>query len=443
MDRIKVLLICHFSNHEVRARLSLWEDREYHDFAVWISNTIKGFRHTTQIDLHVVSPHQGMQTDKQSFEIDGVKYHFYSTKPSFDSYFEHTLNKLLQIVKNKYAKSTINTLKKFTIGFSYKSPGKAVESIVKSINPDLVHLNGAENPYYSATILRLNKLRIPIVVLVQAVLDDPGVIASNPDIDWTRIYLERRILRTNSYFIVGTKDHYSHVKSMNSKAFTFFSPGIRTISINPIEETVKKEFDFVFFARIVPNKGIEHLLRAMAILVKDSAPVSLLFFGPVADSYLKQLKILMGELGIQDNVEYGGHIAKIEDLHRMALQAKVYVLPTLFEGLATSAVEAMLLGLPVVTYATGGMPFLNQDGENVLMCETGDIDGLARNMKRLMDNPDFASELALKGQAFAQRTFGELSNVELRVRQYRAIIEHYHRRTPIPEDLVFTGVYDH
>ena len=71
----------------------------------------------------------------------------------------------------------------------------------------------------------------------------------------------------------------------------------------------------------------------------------------------------------------------------------------------------MLLGLPVITYATGGMPFLNKDGENVLMAPTGDIDSLVLYMKKLLDDPLYAQELAKRGQNFANRVFSEEANI--------------------------------
>jgi len=219
-------------------------------------------------------------------------------------------------------------------------------------------------------------------------------------------------------------------------------PGIRTINIDPSAISVVKKYSFVFFARIDPIKGIEHLLKAISMLKSEYPEVSLLMLGPVSQRYLDYLEKLCCEYGISDNVTYGGFIKRRQDLFRLALSARAYILPTTVEGLATSAVEAMLLGLPVVTYATGGMPFLNKDGENVLMCKNGDIEGLIKNMKLLLDDLVFAKELALRGQSFAKRTFGEKENVLLIIRQYRAIIEHYHRCTPIPEDLLFTGEYE-
>ena len=150
---------------------------------------------------------------------------------------------------------------------------------------------------------------------------------------------------------------------------------------------------------------------------------------------------LCNNKGVANNITYGGYIQKREDFFRRALTAKIYVLPTLIEGLATSAVEAMLLGLPVITYATGGMPFLNKDGENVLMAPTGDIDSLVLYMKKLLDDPIYAQEIAKRGQNFAKRVFSEEANIETNIRQYRAIIANYKEGIPIPDELIFDGTY--
>jgi glycosyltransferase involved in cell wall biosynthesis len=230
-----------------------------------------------------------------------------------------------------------------------------------------------------------------------------------------------------------------HIKLCNPSAIMLLSVGIRTINIDPLAVDVQKEFDFVFMARVTPIKGIEHLLKALSTIHKVRPEVSLLVLGPVSMSYLAHLKGICEDHGIGNNVVFGGHIPRREDLFMKVLRARIFVLPTTIEGLATSAVEAMLLGLPVVTYATGGMPFLNSDGENVLMCETGNIECLTNNMMRLLTDKEFAQKLAHRGQEFAKRTFGAEANVNRNIRQYRAIIEHYHHGTPIPDDLMYTG----
>ncbi len=441
MKKIKVLLICHFSNQAVRSKLSLRENLEYHDFGVWITNRIAGYEKSAEIELHVVAPHKGMKLRKQSFDIKGIRYYFYNTGNPLAKFIETGLSYSINKTGNNLINRSLQSLLGYFRKLRYLPQKRYVRDLVETIQPDLIHLNGAENPYYSSTVIGLEKTGIPVCVSIQGIVSDPQTRKHIQVFDRTKISLERKIHGLFRYYITGTTDHYNLVKRDNPNAVFLFSPGVRTINIDPDKELIQKEFSFVFFASITPIKGIEQLLKAISILKEDHPVVSLLLMGPVSETYLKHLMEMCKSYGILDNVEYRGHIARREDLFREALKAKIYVLPTLVEGLATSAVEAMLLGLPVVTYRTGGMPFLNKDGENVLMSKTGDIEELVHNMKRFLEDSDYAGILAKRGQEFARRIFGEEANIRLNIRQYRAILANYHDNIPIPEELVFSGKY--
>ena len=441
MDRLKVLLICHFSNPEVRSKLNLRKDREYHDFAVWITNRILAYEKSNALELYVVAPHKGMKYRRQAFVSNGIHYHFYTAGNKAHKLLSIALSYGMHKVGKNVLGSIIAKIREVYLNISYLPQKQYVGELVREIKPDIIHLNGAENPYYSATVLGLEKYHIPICISIQGIVGDPQVLLASNFNDMSRIKIEHEIHSRYKYYIIGSAEHHRLVKLDNPSAVFMHSPGIRTINIDPTVEEVHKEYDFVFMARVTPFKGIEHVLMAMKSLTEDYPDLSLLVLGPVSKKYLSHLQSICKDYGIADRVAFAGHIPLREDLFRQALKAKIFVLPTTFEGLATSAVEAMLLGLPVVTYATGGMPFLNKDGENVLMCETGDIAGLTMNMKRLLKDPDFAERLAKKGQSFAHRVFGEGPNLELNIRQYRAIIENHRDRSPIPADLLFDGTY--
>jgi len=440
MKTIKVFIICHFSDDKIRSRLLLKKNHKIADYAVWITNQINGYEKRNDIELHIVSPHKGMQKMRQEFEINSIHYYFFRSDPFIGQFVEKVINYLCYYI----SKGFINRILEEVRGIYrlvYYIPQKIyVKALVKRIKPDIIHLNGAENPYYSSTILGLTNFNIPICVLIQGVISDPQFLKYEKR-DISRIKIEKKIHSSFHYYIVGSTQHYDLVKKDNPKAIYLFSPGIRTININVEKECVEKIYDFVFFARINPIKGIEHLIEAMSRLKNEYPEVSLLVLGPCSNSYQAYLMELCNNKGMVNNITFGGHIQKREDLFRKALTAKIYVLPTLIEGLATSAVEAMLLGLPVITYATGGMPFLNKDGENVLMAPTGDIDSLVLYMKKLLNDPVYAQELAKRGQDFAKRVFSEESNIETRIRQYRAIIANYKEGIPIPDELIFDGTY--
>lgn len=438
-DKLRVLLICHFSNPGIRNKLDLFSDNVYYDFGAWITNRLHAYVGCDSLELHVVAPHAGMRRMNQSFVLNGINYYFYSAGSRLGKVFQSALTYATFKIGNGSISNILQVARHFYLALSYFPQKRYVKWLVVKVKPDIIHLNGAENPYYSSTISGLKNMGIPIVISIQGIVSDPQAIALTKYIDRSKIAIERKIHKGFNYYIVGSPDHYCLVKDDNPHAIFFFSPDIRLISIDPRSEVAHKEFDFVFFARLDPIKGIEHTLTALSRIKVVIPNVSLLVLGPVSNTYLMRLKVLCKELDIEENVVFGGYIASHEDLLRYVLRARIYVLPTLIEGLATTAVEAMLLGLPVITYASGGMPFLNNDGENVLMCKTGDIDGLTENMKRLLDDQCFTQELASRGQDFARRAFGIDENVKLNIRQYRAIMEHYHLHTPVPVDLLFKG----
>jgi len=437
LSRIKILLICHFSNSSVRRRLILNKKKQYQDFAAWITNRVIAYENSDKIELTIVAPHRGMIQKSQNFQIRGIQYCFYRTGGRVSTNIVKAISLMAQKTQSLYIGKIVDFFRTLVLDIFYIPQKILVYDLAKNIEPDLIHLNGAENPYYSVTVLKLKKLNIPICVTIQGVVSNRKHVGSSYN-DSYRIMLEKKILQSFDYYISGIA-FYETLKALNPSAKYFFFPGIRAININPNDESVEKQYDFVFFARVEKSKGIEHLLEAISKLKNQYPDVSLLVMGPISRKYANFLNELCIDLDIEKNISIRGSIPLREDLFRKALKAHVYVLPTLFEGLATSAVEAMLLGLPVVTYATGGMPFLNKDGKNVLMSETGDIEGLISNMERLLVDTEFAEKLAKRGQDFARRVFSEEANLELNLRQYRAIIDHYHNGTPIPADLIYEG----
>ena len=432
-------MICHFSDEKIRACLHLKDGKRIADYANWITNNINGYEKRDDIELFVVSPHKGMEQRRQEFEINSIHYYFFKSDPFIGQFVEKTINYLCYI-----SEGFINRILEEIRGIYrivYYYPQKIyVKSIVKRIRPDIIHLNGAENPYYSSTILGLMNFGIPICVFIQGIVSDPEFL-KYCKADLYRIKLEREIHSKVKYFFVGDPNHFNLVKIDNPKAIFFFRPEIRTINIDTGKEDIVRKYDFIFFASIIVSKGIEHLIEAISRLKNEYPEVSLLVLGPCSKSYQAFLIQLCNNKGVASNITFGGYIQKREDLFRKALEAKIYILPTLNEGLATSAVEAMLLGLPVITYATGGMPFLNKDGENVLMAPTGNIDSLVLYMKKLLDDPVYAQNLAKRGQDFAKGVFSEEANIETNIRQYRAIIANYREGDPIPDELIFDGTY--
>ena len=132
-----------------------------------------------------------------------------------------------------------------------------------------------------------------------------------------------------------------------------------------------------------PRKGIEVLLRALAILRNQQLPVRLRAVGGFETrAYRREIETLVNELQLSDAVDWTGFTQEVNDeLARMDL----FVLPSLFgEGLPMVILEAMAAGVPVVATRVGGAPQAIRDGLDGLLATPGDADDLARVIERVV-----------------------------------------------------------
>jgi glycosyltransferase involved in cell wall biosynthesis len=102
-------------------------------------------------------------------------------------------------------------------------------------------------------------------------------------------------------------------------------------------------------------------------------------------------------------------ITFVEDPDRDALargiynECRVFVQPSLYEGFGFTAVEAMACGCALVTTDNGGSRDYARPGETALLAEPGDVEGMARQIERLLADDDGRTRLARAGNAFVQR----------------------------------------
>lgn len=108
---------------------------------------------------------------------------------------------------------------------------------------------------------------------------------------------------------------------------------------------------------------------------------------------------------LEDRVLLVGHRDDVSDL---MVGADVFVMPSLYEGTAGAAIEALALELPVVATDLDGTRGVLVDGENALLVPVGDPVALAGAVRRVLDEPDGARARAAAGR----RTFDERFTLE-------------------------------
>ncbi|MDQ6805765.1 MAG: glycosyltransferase family 4 protein [Actinomycetota bacterium] len=156
----------------------------------------------------------------------------------------------------------------------------------------------------------------------------------------------------------------------------------------------------VTVARLSPEKGIDDLVRAVAIMRDDGVDVTLEIAGD--GDHRAELEALTRDLRLADRVRFAGFVPHGPRLISMLDHGDVFVLPSRSEGLPHSLVEAMARALPVVATAVGGIPALLGDGGGVVV-PIGDPEALAAALTELTHDPARSTELSSRSLATARR----------------------------------------
>jgi glycosyltransferase involved in cell wall biosynthesis len=161
--------------------------------------------------------------------------------------------------------------------------------------------------------------------------------------------------------------------------------------------------DVLFVGTLVPIKGVHHLIDAFARVAPRIDASRLLVAGPAPSrGYSAELRSRIASLGLTGQVDLLGELSTAEVAALMA-RARVLVVPSLSEGLPRVALEAMLVGTPVIATRVGGLPEIVRDGETGWLVPAGSVDALAEALIRAHGDAE-VDALGARARDFARRT---------------------------------------
>jgi glycosyltransferase involved in cell wall biosynthesis len=162
----------------------------------------------------------------------------------------------------------------------------------------------------------------------------------------------------------------------------------------------KKEFGLDPAALVVTNVGIlrrvkghETTFRAVPAVVREFPHARFLIVGD--GPRRAELERMADELGIQEYVRFTGFI---EDIKRVYAFTDVAVLSSWSEGMPQSVLQALACTVPVVATRVGGVPEVVQHEKTGFLAEPGDHAGFAREIVRVLREPEKAHQTALAGR---------------------------------------------
>ena len=185
---------------------------------------------------------------------------------------------------------------------------------------------------------------------------------------------------------------------------------------NPAEDSL------VGVGRLVPKKGVDVLLRALAL---SHGPRRLTWIGDGPE--LEPLRQLARSLGLAESVRFAGALPNDETLARLR-RANALVLPSRRlpngdrDGIANVLAEAMALGVPVVTTTAGAAAELVADGTSGLLVEPDSPAALAKAIDSLRSAPpSFRARLVRNARATVEASMDASRNAAALLSTLRSI----------------------
>jgi glycosyltransferase involved in cell wall biosynthesis len=146
-------------------------------------------------------------------------------------------------------------------------------------------------------------------------------------------------------------------------------------------------------AALVPHKDHATLVNAASHLARSHPELHWIIAG---DGELRTaLETQIRELGLQGRVHLMGHVVSPE---RLIADADVFVMSSRQEGLGTSVLEAMALGIPVASTNAGGLPEM-LGADSGLLVPPSDPGALARAVARILETAEVGVGIAEKARA--------------------------------------------
>jgi glycosyltransferase involved in cell wall biosynthesis len=107
------------------------------------------------------------------------------------------------------------------------------------------------------------------------------------------------------------------------------------------------ESDLVFAGRLIRDKNVDILIRAVKILLPDAPGLRCVIIGDGPE--MDDLKSLARDLGVEGAVRFTGFLQDPGEVIGFMKSSKVFVFPSTREGFGIAAMEALACGLPLVT----------------------------------------------------------------------------------------------
>lgn len=271
-----------------------------------------------------------------------------------------------------------------------------IMNLVDELKPDIVHAHGTEDAYALCAI----RSRYPYIITLQGIIKD--YFKASPSIPhYFQKQIERYTIKNGRIFGGRTLYDNNFVTSINANAKVFYCPeAINPTYFDTSWKPDKTSPEILFIGSVCDRKGVKVLIDAFIQIHKKIKDLKLVMIGSGNKSYIEQIR----EKLIRDNCDHKVHFLgflKPEEIAANLAHASVFVLPTYMDNSPNSLIEAMAVGVPIVTTDVGGIPSIITDGVNGLLVPSREPEKLASTILYILENAEKSAQFSINAKETA------------------------------------------
>ncbi len=182
---------------------------------------------------------------------------------------------------------------------------------------------------------------------------------------------------------------------------------------------INNRIELLTVTRLVEKKGLEYLIRAIPIVIREMPDCILTIVGSGALN--DHLRHLVHDLKLEGYIQFKGDQSDFELMHYYE-NAEMFILPCIIaengdrDGIPVAIMEAMAMELPVISTTVSGIPELVEDGISGILVSQKDEKAIANAIIKLHKDKKLRLEMGEKGRKIIENKYNIVSESEKLIR---------------------------
>ena len=258
---------------------------------------------------------------------------------------------------------------------------KELKRVIKIEKPDIIHAHDMRASFYASLVCG----EIPLISHCHNNGFDSQRVSLKSILYFFAAKKAKHIFWVSNTTFSGYKFH-KYFKTKSSILYNVIN--FDEVNKKALDDSNIYDYDVVYLGRITYQKDPIRLIHLFSLLKNIMPTIKIVVIGN--GDMFKETNNLVNQLGLKNNVDFKGYM---KNPYKILKDSKVMVMVSRWEGTPIAALEAMSLGLPIVSTPTDGMLELVDNDKTGFISDNDDE--LANSIIKICKNSDLAQELKI------------------------------------------------